>query len=543
MVQIRFHIPGAAILFVLIGALAFAPGAAAQKRFYPDDPLWKEPPPKPVVSPKPIDIDPLFDFAYMSFVHNKPVPKPAANTNTLGEVPDSSWYVNRHASHRMSAVELKRGPGNSNPPVPPFVVVGAKTEGVTPGFRIRDAKGRTYFVKPDPRSAPEQSTAADLIGSKFFYALGFYTAEQYLLVEPREKLGISPEAHVKQAGALSRPMIRRDLDDILFNAARDKQGNIRLIASLELPGKIVGPFSFEGNRSDDPNDLVPHQLHRELRGLQVFCAWINHTDAKSLNTLSTLVTDGGAPHIRHYMMDFGSAFGSDGDKTKDASLSNVYMIPNPKGRIYRKAATLGLWVEPWESSHYSRMDSVGRFESTFFDPEKWLSNYPNTAIISADIADKYWAAKKVMAFTDEDIRTIVELAQYSDPAATDYMVKTLGERRSKIGRAYYTRILALDDFSVQGGELRWNDLAVHHGFLPPRKIQVSWSGFDNSRGIIQEALPGQTSPQLPAQFASAPAASYFAAKLSAEGAGGGTVTVYIRKRGSGAEVVGVDRNF
>lgn len=514
----------------------------AQPKFYPDDPLMKEPPPKAVASAQKIDIDPLFDFAYKSFVDNKPALKPAANANTIGEVPDSGWYVNRHATRRMSVEELKRGPGNSNPPQPPYVVVGAKTEGVTPGFRIRDGKGRLYFVKPDPRTAPEQSTAADLIGSKFFYALGYFTAEEYLLVAPREKVEIAADARIKQPGALERPMIQRDLDDILFNAARDKQGNIRLVASLALPGELIGPFAFEGARTDDPNDLVPHELRRELRGLHVFCAWLNHTDIKSLNTLSTIVKDGGTPHIRHYLMDFGSAFGSDGDKTKDASLSNVYMIPIPKQRIYKKAFTLGFWVEPWESSHYSRMKSVGRLESKYFDPERWLSNYPNRALISRDAADGYWAAKKVMAFTDADIRAIVELAQYSDPAATDYMAKTLAERRDKIGRTYYTKLLSLDDFTVQGGELRWQDLAVRHGFSPPRKIQVAWSSFDNSRGVL-ETLPGQTSPQLPAQFAAAPAASYFAAKLTAEGSGGGAVTVYLRKQGSGAAVVGVERNY
>jgi hypothetical protein len=337
-------------------------------------------------------------------------------------------------------------------------------------------------------------------------------------------------------------MIQRDLDDILFNAARDKNGNIRLIASLELPGKLIGPFAFEGTRSDDPNDLVPHELHRELRGLQVFCAWLNHTDIKSLNTLSTIVNDGGVPQIRHYLMDFGSAFGSDGDKTKDASLSNVYMIPIPKKRVFTKAISLGLWVEPWESSRYSRIKSVGRLESKYFNPDHWLSNYPNRALISRDTADEYWAAKKVMAFTDADIRAIVELAQYSDPRATDYMVKTLAERRDKIGRAYFTRLLALDEFAVQGGELRWQDLAVRHGYVPARKVQISWSRFNNA-ARTHEALAGESSSRLPAQFAAAPDGSYFAAKLAADGADKTTLTVYLRKRGSAAEIAGIDRSY
>ena len=37
-------------------------------------------------------------------------PKQASNVNALDEVPDSSWYTNRHHIHRMNIVDLQRGP-------------------------------------------------------------------------------------------------------------------------------------------------------------------------------------------------------------------------------------------------------------------------------------------------------------------------------------------------------------------------------------------------------------------------------------------------
>jgi len=66
----------------------------------------------------------------------------------------------------------------------------------------------------------------------------------------------------------------------------------------------VGPFRYEGTRSDDPNDIVPHEARRDLRGLFVFCAWLNHTDAKAANSLNALVQEDGVTFIRHYLIDF-----------------------------------------------------------------------------------------------------------------------------------------------------------------------------------------------------------------------------------------------
>ncbi len=67
-------------------------------------------------------------------------------------------------------------------------------------------------------------------------------------------------------------------------------GTYRVVAGRLIPGKIIGNFRYQGTRPDDPNDLVPHQHRRELRGLFVFGAWTNLTDFKSNNTLDTLVT-------------------------------------------------------------------------------------------------------------------------------------------------------------------------------------------------------------------------------------------------------------
>src|SRR5688572_10650890 len=89
-----------------------------------------------------------YDFLLNTFGHpGDATPRRAVNINTLGEVPDSSWFRNRHGLRRMTVEELVQGPNTGTGPSldAPLVVIGAKTEGITPGFRVRDARGDIYF--------------------------------------------------------------------------------------------------------------------------------------------------------------------------------------------------------------------------------------------------------------------------------------------------------------------------------------------------------------------------------------------------------------
>jgi hypothetical protein len=50
---------------------------------------------------------------------------------------------------------------------------------------------------------------------------------------------------------------------------------------------------------------------------------------------------------------------------------------------------------------FSDIPSVGRLEYQYLDPERWRNNYPNPAFDQRTLGDCYWAAKKLMAFSDE----------------------------------------------------------------------------------------------------------------------------------------------
>lgn len=160
-----------------------------------------------------------------------------------------------------------------------------------------------------------------------------------------------------------------------------------------------------------------------------------------------------------------------------------------------------------------------------FDPARWKPNYPNPAFENATSLDVYWAAKIVMSFTDAQVRTAVETGELTDPKAENYVVRTLIERRDKIGRYGFGIVNPLDHFSVSGASagnavLRSDDLAIRAGFADPiaTSYQVSFThnGCHDRVRVADDRMFGGADVQregIPlgdlARFARAhPAASY-----------------------------------
>ena len=454
----------------------------------------------------------------------------------------------------MTLEELMRGACASGPPADgTWEITAAKTEGVTPGFEIQDSAGVKFFLKFDPKSNPELATAADVIGSKLFYALGYNTPENYIVVFEGSRLKVAQNASVRLETGKRRAMEQRDLEDILRRIPRDKEGRFRALASRVIEGEILGPFRFYNTRRDDPNDVVPHQHRRDLRGMRVFSAWLNHTDSKALNTLDTLVEEGGVRHIKHYVIDFGASLGSDSLWPKSPRGGHVYLFEWDASAA--QFLSLGFYTPRWMRVDYPGIKAVGNFESEVFNPDEWKPNYPNPAFDECLPDDAFWAAKQVKRFTDEEIRALVRTGQYSDPEAADYVAKTLMARRDRIGRTYFEKVLPLDQFRVRGGELQFEDLAVSYGFVQPRAYQVRWLSFDNrnerltaignAAGPAFAAADGPVPGRLPRsrQILSFPLPSAPADYLAAEITGselGKKITVYVRGRN---RVVGLDRTW
>ena len=171
-------------------------------------------------------------------------------------------------------------------------------------------------------------------------------------------------------------------------------------------GKILGGFKYYGTRPDDPNDVIPHEHRRELRALKVFGAWTNLVDLKALNTMDTLITENGQARVRHYLLDVGSTFGIGANGPREWWEGYEYLFEQDK--TLKRMVSFGFYLQPWQTVDYQEYPSIGRFEGDQFNPDAWKTRVPAGAVLRAREDDDFWAARRVMAFSDEMIRAIVK---------------------------------------------------------------------------------------------------------------------------------------
>ena len=347
-------------LVLLVVAIGIGRGQAAAQKFYPDDPLMREPTPLPAPDPGRRNLSVLLEAVSATFKRpgeRQPAKKSIAaqGVNTLGDVLDGSWYVNRHGRTRMSPAELRRGSGDEQPPsmTGAWHVLLLKNQGLRPTLVFRDSENRVYLLRFDGRNAPELATGAEMIGSRFFHALGYYVPETYLTQFNRDQLVVETNATDVTSNAGVRQLLPEHIDRLLETVDRRSDGRYRAVA-LRVPTdgvSLIGPFQLFGTRSDDPNDVVPHEHRRELRGLQVFSAWLNHTRMDALHTFDIVVQPSEQPpHVRHYLYDFSATLGSGitGPKPVWEGRDPIY----GQNTALRNVAGLGIYTPGWMRADY-----------------------------------------------------------------------------------------------------------------------------------------------------------------------------------------------
>ena len=536
-----------------VGAGAAERAARAMRGFLPDDPISRDDDTAMDASGvKEIELSESYDFLTNTFVSpGDREPIRAVNVNTLDEVPDSSWFTNRIGVRDLPITEITRGPNKFErlDALDWIVVAGKGPSGFHPGFLAEHPgdPGQVYQLEIDPVDHPQMATGAELIGTLVYHALGYHVEDVYATRVDPARIKISDKATIRDASGRRR-FNRRDLDAILRLAARDREGRVYVSATRFHQGQPVGNFEYHGSRSDDPNDIHPHEHRRELRANRVFSAWLAHDDSRAVNTLDLLVTANGRKHIRHYMYDFGAILGS-ATRFAEPSTGNheTYL---DKDASLAALASLGLAVP--RHLRVPRSDgppSAGAFDSTSFDPVRWKANYPNPAFSNMRPDDAFWGARLVARFSDQAIRAIVDQVGFDDRLAGEHITRVLIERRDAIARAWLNGVNPIVDPRLAAdGTLTFANAAVAaRAASPGSGYTVSWSRFDNSSGKAEATVDEM---QVPGERATAPSglladAEFVMATIRGEHPDHPgwrqPVQVYFRRAAPGWDTVGIVR--
>lgn len=398
----------------------------------------------------------------------------AENVNAFDEVPDSSWFTNRIGARPLSPNDVAsgycaEGPElEANPPDGSWLIDHGKDNGANPGFRV-NVRGQKYLLKTDDAQA-ERATAAAAIAARFYYAAGWWAPCDSVVYFKRSALKLKAGLTIKANTGPARLFDEKRLDGMLAQAGR--RGELyRAVASRWLPGVPLGPFTYEGKRSDDPSDVIAHENRRDLRGARLIAAWLNHFDSREQNSMSTWIamnpkdsSSGG--YVRHWYIDLGDCFGS--EWAVDAiskRLGHAYLLDF--NYMLEDFATFGAVERPWDRAQRTPgATNFGYFSDRDFAPELWRGEYPNPAFGRMTERDGAWATRIIARFTERDIRAAVSAGNFTNPMHTEFLVRVLLARQRRVLARYFSKLSPLADVQVSGRRFCATDLARASGTFP-----------------------------------------------------------------------------
>jgi hypothetical protein len=538
-------------LRALCVATTLLAACAAHRRFPLKDPLWIDTDLEPVTiecERRPSDDDPehlacapdvyvsplAWDaadnsiFRRLAKIFAVDPPRPAPNVNAFDEVPDSAWFTNRLGKRKPSREDLLRGACRPEDALVgetaadgSWLVDQGKPNGASPGFRIKVAGKFKYLMKTDSLEQPERPTAASAIGSAIYHAAGFNTScEQIVYFDPAV-LTLKPGLIATDNSGVPRAFDQERLGWVLQQAKR--RGNwVRMQASAWLPGYLLGPFRYEGTRSDDPNDVIPHEDRRDLRGGRVLAAWLNHFDAREQNSMDSWMaedpeaSDSSPGHVRHFYLDTSDCFGSEWDWDQiSRRLGRSYLLDWEE--IGYDFITFGASVRPWEQAgKRPGFELFGYFHYEWFEPDQWKNEYPNPAFSRATEHDNAWMTRILSRFDRADVEALVTLGKFSEPAHAAYLSEVLERRLQRIVARYFSLLSPLSDARIEGDRLCLLDLARRRALRPPaafhyRALASSAQGVRELKPevrsggelclpLVHEAPDGGAAPDAPSRY-------------------------------------------
>jgi hypothetical protein len=407
---------------------------------------------------------------------------PAEDINAADEVPCSTWFCARNHLRPMSAEEIAAGPAIVAPRMPLTITKG-KDLGAASGYQVKDAAGRKFMLKFDIAGHPGMANAGEMIGSRIFHAAGYNVPGALSIDLDAADLKVGPTATYLLYRVQKRPLTAAHVQATLSKVARLPDGRMRAVVVPWIGGNILGGFDMLGLRDDDPNDRIPHQHRRSLRASWVLFAWLSVLDPSSINTIDSYVEEGGRHFVRHYFFDFGCAFGSATNYAQGVQQDGEYLVE--VGRTLAALFSFGLYRRPFQDqrdewrSLTTQHPAIGYFPAESFDPDTFRTNRKLPSHMRLTDRDKYWGAKLVTAFSDEQIATLVSTARLPEADAR-YIDRGLRVRRDIIGRRYLRAVTAVEHPSMapDGTRICFEDLAIARGYAQAAEVRYDVEADD-----------------------------------------------------------------
>ena len=291
--------------------------------------------------------------------------------------------------------------------------------------------------------------------------------------------------------------------------------------------------------------MIAHEHRRELRGYYVFAAWLNHVDAKGINSLSSLVTENGRNFIRHYLLDFGSALEA-AVGPREGWEGYEALVEEP-GEIGKRALSLGFRIPVWRTQDYFESPAIGRLprDHSKWNPEQWWPHITNAAFRHMRADDTFWAATKLAAITDEMIRAAVAEGKFGNPEAEQFLAKAIADRRLRILQTFLPKVNPIGDPALDaGGRLTFRSVAAEVGVADRAPgYRALWYTFDNlaDKATLVATTEETQSPML---MPAMPASDYIKVDIAAIGgpeAWAKPVSAYFRRNSGAWTLVGFER--
>ena len=412
----------------------------------------------------------------------------ARNINTIDEVPDSSWFTNRILARPLSVDEAARGPltGNGSGAWHLDGRSGPSRPGPRPASPCATRRGRLWFVSFDAQgairkrrparfSSPTRSSGRSATGrSRTTWSrcgpISWSSPRPRRSAAVRQ--GAADAAQRPRGGAAARRTAAPTAAIARWRPARCR-------ASRSAASAITARVPTIRTTS------VPHEHRRELRALKVFGAWTNLVDMKAGNTLDALIDrkTAAAWCVTTCRMSARRSAPAPTGRTSTTRAGNTC-----SRRSHAEAAVhLRLLHSAVADDAYVDNPAIGRFEGTDFDPPAWKPRVPTAAFLRARADDTFWAARRVMAFSDDLIRAIVKTGQLQRSGRPRQL---LGGRADPAARQDRPRV---SDRGQSGGRRRARRQRRADVRATPRSAAgvakppaggyvVHWARFDNATG-------------------------------------------------------------